>query len=390
MDLLTITELRQSARGTPVEAAMRVQLESSTVRQTREGKDFHVLEFCDGSARFSLRVWSDASIFPRIGKEMVPRRFYELQGKWSENPKFGLEAIHWDFRVLEEKERRALLEVGSGEQQENDYRFIESQVVAMTDPRLQLLGRLFLERHGERFRRTAAAREYHHARRGGLVEHVAQMMRSALALAGAYPEINGDLLLAGVLFHDCGKLWENAYEEEGFRMPVSEAGELLGHITIGTEIINRLWRDLLDQHNASWIALEPPSNDVRVHLLHLVASHHGTHEFGSPVLPKTPEAVLLHFIDNIDAKMEMFREGYLQAEPLAKRVMKRVRPLPANLVSPLPTFETGPEPDSGTGSSDEVPHETRDEDSERPPISLATESSLETEKTPTADEPNRD
>jgi 3'-5' exoribonuclease len=200
------------------------------------------------------------------------------------------------------------------------------------------LAELFLQDYGERYRRAAAARSNHHARRGGLVEHVAQMLRAALALAEVYP-VNRDLLVAGVLFHDAGKLWENGLPAEGFQMPYDERGELLGHITIGIELLNALWRKLMGREDAKlWAGLLPSSEDVRLHLLHLVAAHHGELQFGSPVPPKTPEAWMLHFVDNIDAKWEMLQAGYANAKRLAPRIQERVWPLPGNLVAPLPPF----------------------------------------------------
>ena len=170
------------------------------------------------------------------------------------------------------------------------------------------------------------------------MEHVAQMLRAALALAEVYP-VNRDLLVAGVLFHDAGKLWENGLPAAGFQMPYDERGELLGHITIGIELLNALWRKLMGREEAKlWAGLLPSSEDVRLHLLHLVAAHHGELQFGSPVPPKTPEAWMLHFVDNIDAKWEMLHAGYANAKRLAPRIQERVWPLPGNLVAPLPPF----------------------------------------------------
>jgi 3'-5' exoribonuclease len=152
--------------------------------------------------------------------------------------------------------------------------------------------------------------------------------------------LNRDLLLAGVLFHDCGKLWENGLPADGFQMPFDERGELLGHISIGIEVVNHLWRRLVgSESGAGWNTLEPASEDVRLHLLHLIAAHHGELQFGSPVPPKTPEAWALHYVDNLDAKLEMMRAGYERAEPLADRIRQRVWPLPGNLVTPLRVFE---------------------------------------------------
>ncbi len=244
------------------------------------------------------------------------------------------------MRALSEDETVTLL-LGDPElaaRQQADYAEIVGFIESIRDPRLLRLCSVFMERHGERFRRTGAARKNHHARRGGLVEHVAQMMRSAVAIAAVYPHLNRDLLIAGVLFHDCGKLWENVYAESGFTMPYNMTAEMLGHIPLGLELVNRMWRDLLEEPSAAeWAALEPASELVRLHLLHLIAAHHGTLEFGSPVLPKTPEAIVLHHVDNIDAKLEMFRRGYAGSKELAPGIFEKFSPWPVNIVAPLPS-----------------------------------------------------
>jgi 3'-5' exoribonuclease len=87
-----------------------------------------------------------------------------------------------------------------------------------------------------------------------------------------------------------------------------------------------------------WKNYSPPSEDVRLHLLHLIGAHHGQKELGSPVEPKTPEAMTLHYIDNLDSKLEMFAAGYTTAQPLTDRIFERVWPLPGNLVKSLEKF----------------------------------------------------
>jgi 3'-5' exoribonuclease len=161
------------------------------------------------------------------------------------------------------------------------------------------------------------------------------MMESALALCTVYPELHRDLLIAGVLFHDTGKLWETCPPERGFGIESEPRGELLGHLSIGIELVNMLWRDLPKE---GWETMVPASEDVRLHLLHLVASHHGQLEFGSPVLPKTPEAALLHFVDNIDARMEMFLAAYASGNAAPNGQREWVRPLGVAPVTPLAHF----------------------------------------------------
>jgi 3'-5' exoribonuclease len=81
-----------------------------------------------------------------------------------------------------------------------------------------------------------------------------------------------------------------------------------------------------------------------LHLLHLIGAHHREHEFGSPVVPKTPEAMALHYIDDLDSKLEMFAAGYTNAQPLADRIFERVWPLPGNLVKSLEKFQQAANP----------------------------------------------
>jgi 3'-5' exoribonuclease len=177
-----------------------------------------------------------------------------------------------------------------------------------------------------------------------LVEHTAQMMRVGLSIAPLYPQLNADLLIAGILLHDSGKLWENALPENGFVMDYDERGELIGHISIGLELVNSLWRRLSTENAGSWKHFSPPSEDVRLHLLHLIGAHHGEQQFGSPVVPKTPEAMALNYIDNLDARLEMFAAGYLTAKPLADRIFDRVWPLPGKLVKSLDKFQASETP----------------------------------------------
>jgi 3'-5' exoribonuclease len=340
IELLTITEIRRRAQSGFVNARVHAQVESASAKMTREAKPYCEINLADACDRMTLRVWSDHPDYKTCGA-LQDGDFVEVNGEFAQHQQFGLEAKNWKARSLSPEEIADLL-AGPPElreKQKADFNFIAETVGAIGDPRLRELCRLFLNEFSERFRRTAAARNYHHARRGGLVEHTAQMMRVASALAPLYLQLNSDLLLTGILFHDSGKLWENHLREDGFTMDFDERGELVGHIGIGLELVNALWRKLQTEENArAWSSLQPASEDCRLHLLHLIGAHHGELEFGSPVAPKTPEAMALHYIDNLDARLEMFAAGYLTAKPIAARIFDRVRPLPGNLVKSLEKF----------------------------------------------------
>jgi 3'-5' exoribonuclease len=334
MALHSISELKKAAREfSPVEASIHAQIEKITRKEAANGKPFYEVIFRDAAESMTLRAWSDTAAFESCDS-LTPGIFVEIEGVFSYSSAFGLDAKRWEMSSLPEDHVNALLEGSASRREllEKAWGVITQATEAIQDPRIRALCEQFLTQYGARFRRAAAARGNHHARRGGLLEHTSRMMESALALCGVYQELNRDLVVAGVLFHDTGKLWETCPPERGFGIVPELRGELLGHLSIGIELVNTLWRDLPKE---GWEELTPASEDVRLHLLHLVASHHGQLEFGSPVLPKTPEAALLHFVDNIDARMEMFFAAYQNTSAAEQGVHDWVRPLGVAPVRPL-------------------------------------------------------
>ncbi len=335
----SITQLNAEAGSCMVQGTVLAQVARKTEKTTKTGKPYLEVQFSDAGATLTLKAWENAPHHPAF-RALSEGDTTAITARWQLG-EYGMDAADIDLRPLSPEEEETLL-AGGGEmarRQQADWQSIVELVGTMADPRLAALSQSLLDIHGARFRRAAAARGYHHARRGGLVEHTAGVMRAADALCTAYPQLNRDLLLAGALFHDCGKMWENPYPEKGLIMPYTDAGELLGHITLGIELINKLWAGLMTpERQEEWASLSPGNDQVRLHLLHLIASHHGELEFGSPVVPKTPEALALNHADNIDAKMEMFRSAYESSPALSARIRQRKLPLPGNVVAPLPHF----------------------------------------------------
>src|SRR2546430_8428552 len=233
MNLLTLTEIRRATQNGVASARVHVQVESATAKLTREQHPYCELTLADACDRMTLRVWSDHPAY-KTCSALTSQDFIELTAEFSHS-QYGLDARKWMVRPLTEQERNELLQ-GPADlraKQMADWEFILQTTRGLGDPRLRLLCAAFLNEWGERFRRAAAARKYHHARRGGLGEHTAQMMRVAKEIAPVYPQLNVDLLIAGIPFHDSGKLWENQFSEKGFVMDYDERGELVGHISIG-------------------------------------------------------------------------------------------------------------------------------------------------------------
>ena len=336
----TLAEVRKKTMNEKVHGEVLGQVEQRIQKQTRDAKPYLEMHLRDGTGLFTFRVWQDHENYQFLLNAPIGT-FIGLTGEFGVNPQFGLEVRHYVARELGPDDVAEVVDGPAAQRQKQleDYREIERAVVRVKDPRLRRLAELFLVDYGERFQRTAGARHYHHARRGGLVEHVAQMLRTSRALVQAYPNLNADLLCCGILFHDCGKMWENCFPQDSVVMAHDARGELLGHIAIGIEIVNRLWSRLrASDEYGRWRGLTPDSELVHLHLIHLIAAHHGEKEFGSPVEPKTPEAVALHFIDNLDAKLEVMAAAYERGVRLTDQIVERVRPFPTNLVSPLPGF----------------------------------------------------
>lgn len=172
---------------------------------------------------------------------------------------------------------------------------LEGWVASVRDPDLKALLEAFLgdEELARALKEAPAAKGMHHAWIGGLLEHVLSLMGICDLAAQHYPQVNRDLLLTGVVLHDIGKLRELAW---GTSFDYTMEGQLLGHITIGIAMIEAKIRELPHFPAAKRVLVE-----------HLVLSHHGKYEFGSPKLPMTPEAILLHYLDDLDAKMQTVR-----------------------------------------------------------------------------------
>lgn len=338
MDKLTISELKETIQNDAGIYSINVQITSINQKQTKSGNPYFELEISDSTGSIKIKAWQNSNAFKQA-ESITGSEWVQVSGHWSTN-EFGIDARDWELDPLDNQGIEETLAGNKSKREKlsNDFNYIESVCDSLGDPRLQKLCLKFLDRFGDRFRRSAGARNLHHARRGGLLEHVAQMMRCAEAISHTYKNLNKDLLFTGVLFHDVGKMWENSYPANGFNMPYDFRAELMGHISIGVEIINTLWRDFDNTDLDDWKHIDPPSEKVKIHLIHLVLSHHGKIEYGSPVLPKTPEAIALHHIDNIDAKLEMIYQGYEEQEPLSEEVFSKVWALESNIVRPLDKY----------------------------------------------------
>ena len=166
-------------------------------------------------------------------------------------------------------------------------------VAGFQDSNLRTLVQLFMNdpEIAVPYRTAPAAKTLHHAYIGGLLDHVVSLFRSCDLVSQNYPQINRDLLMTGAFLHDIGKIHELTYNRS---FSYSTRGQLLGHMIIELEMLQ------------AKIALIPQfPAEMKTLLEHLVISHHGQYEFGSPKLPMFPEALMLHYLDDLDSKMEL-------------------------------------------------------------------------------------
>lgn len=265
-------------------------------RQDKAGRAYLDLELGDASGSIGAKAWSDSAALRR---DFAAGEFVKFRGQ-VQSYRDQLQLRLDDCRRATDADRAdGFDEADLVPSTREDVAGLVSRLEAILDSNvrrepLRRLVRETVDAHGDALRVHPAAKSIHHAFRGVLLEHTVSMMELALAVAGHYRELDAELLLAGVLFHDLGKILELG------EMPGSDytaAGRLVGHIVLG--------RDLVRERAA---AIPDFPDDLRLHLEHLVLSHQGRQEYGSPVVPSTPEALALHAIDDLDSKLALVRQ----------------------------------------------------------------------------------
>jgi 3'-5' exoribonuclease len=176
---------------------------------------------------------------------------------------------------------------------------LRGSLLRLGNPHLKALVECFLmdDDFLRGFCQAPAGVRNHHAYLGGLLEHVVTLLDAAERILPLYPELDRDLLLAGIFLHDIGKVRELSY---GKAFAYTDEGQLVGHLIIGVEMLTEKAAKVPD------LTGEPFPPELLLRLKHMILSHHGSYEYGSPRLPMTPEAIALHHLDNLDAKVHSF------------------------------------------------------------------------------------
>lgn len=262
------------------------------VRQKKSGDLYLSLTLADRTGELDAKMWDNAADAADTFSADDFVRVKGLMQVFQNRPQLTLHKIQ---PVAESEVDVSDYFPASKRDRDEMFRELQGCIASIGNPHLKaLLDAVFAdEAIAQAYRTAPAAKAIHHAWIGGLLEHVLSMCALARFTAGHYQGIDLDLLLAGVILHDIGKIAELNYAR-GFSY--STEGQLLGHIVIGLRMVDEKLR-LLPEF--------PPA--LRDLLLHMIISHHGELEFGSPKVPLFPEALLLHHLDNLDSKMECMR-----------------------------------------------------------------------------------
>lgn len=262
-------------------------VKSKTVNQTRQGSPFLTLTLGDKTGTIEARVWDnveeissqfkEGDIVDITGQTSTYKNQIQIQiqgltrNRAGVDPTIYMESTPKDIAPM----LTELKELANGIQ----------------NAHLRTLVKSFLADHNfiSQFKKAPAAKYFHHGYLGGLLEHTVSVSQMAVKVAEQYPDLDGNLLLAGAILHDIGKIDELNYK---LTIEYSDQGRLLGHIVLG---VLRLEEKLK--------TLKGFPAELATRLRHLILSHHGEFDFGSPKRPKFLEAFALHLIDDLDAKM---------------------------------------------------------------------------------------
>ncbi|MHB8657401.1 MAG: 3'-5' exoribonuclease YhaM family protein [Solirubrobacteraceae bacterium] len=285
-------KVRQFAEGSEISQALLVR--DAELRTKRDGAEYLRLTLGDRSGSLGATVWEDVA---KARGYCFAGEVVHVSGRYSGQGRFGPQLTIETIRpAAEEEYSRAELEDGplrGAAQMEADLREL---IGTVHNPHLR---RLLTAVFGEgsptwaNYREAPAAKRYHQAYRHGLLEHSLTVAQAVGAVSATFPGIDRDIAVSGALLHDIGKL--EAYELQGGAISMSDQGRLYGEIPLGYYRVRRLI-----ERQAGF----PP--DLERALLHIILSHHGSLEHGSPVIPCTREATLVHAIDNLGGKLGSF------------------------------------------------------------------------------------
>ncbi len=265
----------------------------------KNGSHYLSVRFVDNTGEIDAKLWDEVDVYNKIFKK---EDFVKVRGKVA------------NYQGTKQIQIRQIERIDDSEVNINDYlqtsdknpedmiRELKEKIDKIKDVHLSRLLSLFYEDTAflDLFKTAPAAKSNHHAYIGGLLQHTLEVASLCEDVAKYYPEINPDLLITGAILHDIGKVYELKYSRT---FGYTDEGGLIGHITIGVEMLTEKIR-IIDEF----------PHKLEMLIKHMILSHHGHYEYGSPKRPKTLEAIMLYHLDEMNAKIDMFKRSLNEAE----------------------------------------------------------------------------
>jgi 3'-5' exoribonuclease len=286
----------QIAHNEPIDQVFLAS--SKQLRPNRNGNLYLQVDLSDRSGSINARLWNASE---NDYKNFENGDYVHVDG--------STQLFQGNIQLIATRIRKARPD----EVDEADFKTLQSGQIQQFQQRLiEILGKVqsrplsrlvdaFLsdEDFMAKFTRAPAGMKNHHAYQGGLLEHVVSLMELVLAVAPRYPQLDQDKLLVGALLHDAAKVDELSYDRD---IAYTDEGQLLGHLVLAISMIDEKVRQIVQKDG------QPFPKQLLIEIKHLVLSHHGQYDYGSPKLPMTLEAITLHLLDNLDAKMANFTQ----------------------------------------------------------------------------------
>ena len=271
------------------------------VKPRKTGEPYIALSLADRTGQIDAKIWDNVA---EVVDTFEQDDFVKVKGLINKyNQRFQL-TVHKLRKCDEEEIDYSDYLPKTSKDIDELWRTLGEFVATFQNPYLRKLVEAFMAdpQLAHAYKTAPAAKTLHHAYIGGLLDHVVSLFKSCDLVSRNYPQIDRDLLLTGAFLHDIGKIHELAYARS---FSYTSRGQLLGHMIIELEML---------QEKLALVPGFPP--ELKTLIEHLIISHHGQYEFGSPKLPMFPEALMLHYLDDLDSKMESMRAHFEREQDL--------------------------------------------------------------------------
>lgn len=291
-------QIKEAKPGDRIMNAFKVL--SLQKRTKKNGEPFLALELMDKTGKISGKIWENVD---RSISLLKAGEIYKIKGtitEYQSKKEIKIESLNPVGANDRDVDRSDFQERPPFDVEKSYREMMDILKSSVSNPYLIQLIQTFSEKYGGVFKTHYGALKIHHAYAGGLLEHTLSVIKLAITLADMY-DLDKEVMAVGALFHDLGKLKETTQDPP---VGITREGGLIGHIVLGNEIFLDCQKQVSDF---------PP--DLGMKIQHLIVSHHGEQEFGSPEVPKTKEAFALHIIDMLDSKLNIFQDIIDQTDP---------------------------------------------------------------------------